>query len=195
MPIHQAGSKSAFQSLDFDSSSSGDSYDSPETMPTIFRYMEEGEEEASIQASAFLKRANPINEHRDEEMSEACRPISPYLFMPTLRDDTETLARDADDEPCRLDFQIEDVPVDYSRFFVGQETRSVMECDDFSISSNSISDDLCLEEVSNNPSSFWEEGIDVVASAERTWSPAQVSLESDSAPVSPDPASPQPTQL
>jgi hypothetical protein len=170
----------------------------------IFRGSDEGDIMFNDAALPFVRRANPIydqqssagvdSEEEEEYMEdETCRRvISPYPFSHTSKEEIEELeqltnafdwnlqgAQNDNSRGCHeKKFSIE---VDYSRFFqhgvaVGDQVMD--EYDDFSLSSheaNSLSEDLCLGSISEDPASFWEEGI-VPILLYRNESSTQVSL-------------------
>jgi hypothetical protein len=143
-----------------------------------------------------VRRANPINEQQsatidesdeDDDTMEAVdlpyfRVISPYPFSHTSKEEME----DREQLTNILEWSLDIRPkchVDYSSFFeLGDAANSdqVMsdECDDFSLSSheaNSLSQDGFLGSISEDPASFWEEGVGPIMS-DRSQSPTQVSL-------------------
>ena len=144
----------------------------------------------------YVRRANPINEQQsatidesdeDDDTMEAVdlphfRVISPYPFSHTSKEEME----DREQLTSILEWTLEVRPkchVDYSSFFeLGDAANhdQVMsdECDDFSLSSheaNSLSQDGFLGSISEDPASFWEEGVGPIMS-DRSQSPTQVSL-------------------
>jgi hypothetical protein len=184
---------------------SSDSLDiEPGMSPTeIFRESGEGDcmvEDASL---LFVQRANPIDEQQsgaagedddDEDMEEGscCRVISPYPFSHTSKEEIEEReqltsvfdwnlqAADSENTAARHEKKFS-IQVDYSRFFeLGEAVndQAMDDCDDFSLSSheaNSLSEDLCLASISEDPASFWEDGVGPIVS-DRNESPTQVSL-------------------
>jgi hypothetical protein len=146
----------------------------------------------------YVRRANPIDEQHsatiddesdldDDTMETGDSPhfrvISPYPFSHTSKEEIE----DREHLTSILEWSLEVRPkchVDYSGFFAlggaANNTDQVMsdECDDFSLSSheaNSLSQDGFLGSISEDPKSFWEEGVGPVMS-DRSQSPTQVSL-------------------
>jgi hypothetical protein len=148
----------------------------------------------------YVRRANPINEQQsgtstiDDESDldddimdigdlQQLRVISPYPFSHTSKEEME----DREQLTSILEWSFEVRPtchVDYSGFFalddMANNNEQIMsdKCDDFSLSSheaNSLSQDGFLGSISEDPASFWKEGIDRVIS-ERSHSPTQVSL-------------------
>ena len=146
----------------------------------------------------YVRRANPINEQQsatiddesdlDDDTMETLdlpqfRVISPYPFSHTSKEEME----DREQLTRILEWSLEVRPkchVDYSGFFALDDAANnydqVMsdECDDFSLSSheaNSLSQDGFLGSISEDPASFWEEGVGP-AMSDRSKSPTQVSL-------------------
>lgn len=151
----------------------------------------------------FVRRANPINELHsatiddesdlDDETMETgdlpyFRVISPYPFSHTSKEEVE----DREQLTCLLEWSLEKRPkchVEYSSFFeLGDVANNNInehamsdECDDFSLSSNeanSLSHDGFLDSISEDPASFWQEGVGPVMS-DRSQSPTQVSIGSN----------------
>ena len=86
-----------------------------------------------------------------------------------------------DDDDMNKNSENKAFEVDYSHFFEQEsvvpldQEDAVMECDDFSLSTaRSLEDDLSLGGISNDPASFWEEGVTDRAPSPKT----HVSLES-----------------
>ena len=120
----------------------------------------------------LVRQANPVGDTTgasssttDEGMSDRAdrRVISPYPFSHTSQEEIEerehlsgafnwALDNNATAQPNeKFHFQF-----DYTRFFDLNDlgTAHAMECDDFSVASK-VSEDLDLDSISNNPSSFW----------------------------------------
>jgi hypothetical protein len=183
---HELFSNASFKPIDLDPWASTDFSGESVSPNTIFRYALNGDEEQCMTAASFLQRANPIEENRDEDMmldvdTQNRHIISPFPIIADEREQSVGLSlhyrMEEAMDPCVL--------VDYSHFFDYQTmhannvTAMLDDCDDFSISSqeaSTISDDLGLESFSNNPASFWEDGLDFAPSTERSSSPAQISL-------------------
>lgn len=158
-----------------------------------------------VASLSLVRRANPLNDREivaaaeyddeEEDMVEDgnyYRVISPYPFSHASKEEIEereqlTNAFDWDLQTAHNEktsgrhekkFSIQ---VDYSRFFElgeGVYDQAMDDCDDFSLSSqeaNSLSEDLCLASISEDPASFWEEGVGPIMTF-RGVSPAQVSL-------------------
>lgn len=186
-----------------DPNSSCDSLEINQGMSPTEIFRECGDDDNIMDADEELprvRRANPINDQHiasgddiDEDAEEGMgsRVISPYPFSHTSKEEIEereqlTNAFDwsqeaVDSYECSDGHEMKfSIQVDYSRFFelVGTIGDQVMEdCDDFSLSSheaNSLSENLCLASISEDPAAFWEVGVGHIAS-NRCDSPAQVS--------------------
>jgi hypothetical protein len=137
-------------------------------------------------------RANPVQSQENMEETEdevGSRVISPFSHTASVEEieEREQLTTSLD-WTTRLDgneaFKGEHYIVNFSRFFDPNTLANnidVMDCcDDFSLSSheaNDLSEDPCLETISKDPASFWEEGIDAGQSTDRVWAyPTEVSL-------------------
>jgi hypothetical protein len=188
----------SFKPIDLDPSTSTDFSGETVSPNTIFRYALNGDEDQCMPDASFLQRANPIVEGRDEDMMAESgmqqqqqqqqqyqhmyhrHIVSPLPLCVDERDQAVSFS---------LSYRMEEtvdpsVTVDYSQYFAHQtmqinNTAVLLDCDDFSISSqeaSTISDDLGLESFSDNPASFWEDGLDFSPPAIRSESPTQVSL-------------------
>jgi len=143
-----------------------------------------------------MQSFSDADDHQALEESPS-RVISPYPFSHTSQEemeDREKLTTNAtalgwslhgdeenEDDDMNKNSENKAFEVDYSHFFeresvvpIDQED-AVMECDDFSLSTaHSLEDDLSLGGISNDPASFWEEGVTDRAPSPKT----HVSLES-----------------
>jgi len=193
-----------FKPIDMESvsyNSSDNLFNAQPVSPTeIFREMALAEEKVDHISNTShcllsVRRANPINSSEcDDEMCS--RVISPFSHTASMEELEE---REQLGETLDWAVQLEgnesmmakggggdmqQCLVDYSRFFDPQTLANNMDvmdcCDDFSLSSheaNSLSEDFCLETISEDPASFWEEGIDATPpEGDRPWSPNEVSL-------------------
>jgi hypothetical protein len=128
-----------------------------------------------------------VNGEMDTRGEPYYRVISPYPFSHTSKEEIE----DREQLTSVLEWSLEVRPkchVDYSSFFELGETANTNndqimsdDCDDFSLSSheaNSLSEDNFLGSISEDPASFWEDGVGPVMS-DRSQSPTQVSLGSE----------------
>ena len=188
--------------LEIDPDSSSDSIDIGRGVMTpidIFRDNSMDGDSIVDEDMPYVRRANPINEQHsattiddesdlDDDTMETgelphFRVISPYPFSHTSKEEME----DREQLTSILEWSLEVRPkchVDYSGFFGLSDTANdndqVMsdECDDFSLSSheaNSLSQDGFLGSISEDPASFWEDGVGPVMS-DRSQSPTQISL-------------------
>jgi hypothetical protein len=154
-----------------------------------------------------VQRANPISDPSSMSLSaeedlvplsveDGCRVVvSPYPFSHTSQEEIEEREQLwacswTSDMPTTELIQNEHnkflFQVDYAHFFERKGCQGeVMDCDDFSLSSkeaHSINpEELCISE---DPESFWEQGVEDIPLFDRTNSPAMVSL-ADSHPSSP----------
>jgi hypothetical protein len=180
----ELSSNLSFKPIEFETSSSCDSFDAHPVSPIeIFRDQILMDDENADMADGHLlsvRRANPIGASREsfEGNGEGIEHnlITPFPFSPCPSkeelEERDMLTTSLGWEP-RLEVVLKGdrgeqtmVQVDFSRFFDLHNSIEIMECDDFSLSTqdaNSISDDL--GNISKDPASFWEESFAVTQSS------------------------------
>lgn len=160
---------------------SGDCEMEVESLQTLRRPINEQQQPPLLAVLDSCKERREASSAQDESSR---RVISPYPFSHRSKEESEGLEQLTNafdwsletahyNTGCSVDKRCEKVVpvfIDYSQFFnFGEvEIDQVMNsCDDFSLSSieaNSLSDDFCLSTISEDPASFWEEGMASVVS-------------------------------
>jgi hypothetical protein len=146
------------------------------------------------QQSATIDDESDLDDGDDDEIGSSSyfRVISPYPFSHTSEEEIEDRKQLNSVLEWRIKLNHNDKSssrfgqkchVDYSSFFelsenINNDQVMADECDDFSLSSheaNSLSEDGFLGSISEDPASFWEEGVGPIMS-DRSQSPTQISL-------------------
>jgi hypothetical protein len=191
----------SFKAIDIETSSASDSYDDELVSPTnIFRDASNSHNDP-ISVSP-LQLANPVHEQHDSsENYDSVRVISPYPFSHASQEEIEEREQltgtldwsmhpedTGDSSITEEHIHAGEYCVNYSLYF--QSGAQQMDCDDddFSVSSheaNSIEDDLCLENISEDPASFWKDDHDLPCLEQRIRMPSQVILVTNDEPLRP----------